>query len=59
MYEIHNPQKKPKEEKSFIQLNFETIIILLKIKVNSYEKALFLIFTCFLLLLISNMNTYG
>ncbi|EGR32786.1 hypothetical protein IMG5_070680, partial [Ichthyophthirius multifiliis] len=41
--------------KKFLQVNFETIYILLKLKVNSYEMCIFQLIFSFLFLIISNL----
>ncbi|KAL4499680.1 hypothetical protein ABPG72_017220 [Tetrahymena utriculariae] len=51
-------QKYKQMQKSYMQVHFETVIILLRLKTNSYEKSLFLFIILTFTMSITNINNY-
>ncbi|KAL4476170.1 hypothetical protein ABPG74_009903 [Tetrahymena malaccensis] len=51
-------QRFKQTKKSFMQVHFETVIILLRLKTNSYEKSLFLFIILTFTMSITNINNY-
>lgn len=49
---------KKSNERSFLEVHFDTIINLTRLRVNSYEKGLFLFILQTCMIMMTNMNNY-
>lgn len=53
-----NNSKNKGNNKTFLEIHYETVIILLRLKTNSYEKAFFLLIVLTFLVSVTNINNF-